>query len=78
MRIRWRWYDLWVGAYFDRKERRLYVCPFPTVVLEFCFHRWTGWLSTNIHGDARLYTGSLHRASRACTRCGTVQHRFFG
>lgn len=24
-----RWYDLWVGAYWDRKERVLYVCPVP-------------------------------------------------
>lgn len=39
MRIRliWAWYDLWVGAYWDREKRRLYVLPFPTVgvVVEF-------------------------------------------
>jgi len=23
------WYDLWVGAYWDRKMRRLYVLPLP-------------------------------------------------
>lgn len=33
MRVRlfFRWYDLWVGAYFDRKGRSLYVCPLPTL-----------------------------------------------
>ena len=24
-----RWYDLWVGAYYDREARALYVCPLP-------------------------------------------------
>ena len=24
-----RWYDLWIGAYWDRKSRVLYVCPVP-------------------------------------------------
>jgi hypothetical protein len=23
------WYDLWVGAYWDRKNRRLYILPVP-------------------------------------------------
>jgi hypothetical protein len=26
-----RWYDLWVGAYWDRHTRTLYVCPLPMV-----------------------------------------------
>lgn len=35
MRIRFAWYDLWIGAYWDRKARVLYVCPLPSLVLEF-------------------------------------------
>ncbi len=33
--ISWKWFDLWVGAYWDRKARALYVCLLPTVVLSF-------------------------------------------
>ena len=31
------WYDLWVGVFWDRVKRKLYVMPFPTlgVVLNF-------------------------------------------
>jgi hypothetical protein len=31
------WYDLWVGAYWDRKARKLYVLPLPCLgfALEF-------------------------------------------
>jgi hypothetical protein len=29
------WYDLWVGAYYDRKNRIIYVCPLPCCVLSF-------------------------------------------
>lgn len=33
--IGFKWYDLWVGAYWDQKNRTLYVCPLPTLVLKF-------------------------------------------
>lgn len=23
------WYDLWIGAYWDRKARKLYILPIP-------------------------------------------------
>lgn len=39
MRVRpiFAWYDLWVGAYWDRTRRRLYLLPVPMlgVVIEF-------------------------------------------
>lgn len=27
------WYDFWVGVYYDRAERVLYVCPLPCCVV---------------------------------------------
>ena len=32
-----RWYDLWIGAYWDRVNRTLYVCPVPCVGLKIDF-----------------------------------------
>jgi hypothetical protein len=31
------WYDLWIGAYWDREGRRLYLLPIPCVgvVIQF-------------------------------------------
>lgn len=26
-----RWYDLWIGIYIDRKNRTVYICPIPMV-----------------------------------------------
>lgn len=34
MRVFFAWYDLWVGAYWDRKNRVLYVCPLPCIVIQ--------------------------------------------
>jgi len=28
------WYDFWIGAYYDRAKRILYVCPFPMIVIK--------------------------------------------
>lgn len=33
VRVSFAWYDLWVGAYIDRKNRVLYVCPLPCVLI---------------------------------------------
>lgn len=34
-----RWYDLWVGAYFDQEYQRLFICLLPTWVLRIDL-RW--------------------------------------
>lgn len=36
-RLIFAWYDVWVGAYWDRRNRRLYILPIPCVgiVIEF-------------------------------------------
>ena len=43
MRVRpfFAWYDLWVGAYWDQKARRLYLLPLPMlgVVISFSDHK---------------------------------------
>ena len=31
------WYDFWVGAYWDRKKRRLYILPLPMVGVVISF-----------------------------------------
>lgn len=31
------WYDLWVGAFWDRKSRKLYILPVPCVGIVITF-----------------------------------------
>lgn len=31
MRPFFRWYDFWVGAYYDRTRKVLYICPLPMI-----------------------------------------------
>lgn len=31
------WYDMWIGAYWDKKKRILYVCPLPMILIEVQF-----------------------------------------
>lgn len=37
MRIKFAWYDIWVGAFWDRKQRILYICPLPMLLIEIRF-----------------------------------------
>ena len=33
------WYDLWVGAYWDRENKYLYVCPLPTICIKMAIRK---------------------------------------
>lgn len=35
MRIFFAWYDFWIGWFYDRNNRVLYVCPFPMIAFQF-------------------------------------------
>jgi hypothetical protein len=32
------WYDLWVGAFWDRKGRKLYILPLPMLGMVISFN----------------------------------------
>ena len=42
VRFVFAWYDLWVGAYWDRERRRLYLLPVPCLGLVLEWPRWEG------------------------------------
>ena len=33
-RVKFAWYDLWLGAFWDRHQHVLYICPLPCIVIE--------------------------------------------
>jgi hypothetical protein len=33
VRVFFAWYDFWIGAYYDRDARALYICPLPMLVI---------------------------------------------
>ena len=28
-----KWYDLWIGAYIDCKQKTIFICPLPMIVI---------------------------------------------
>lgn len=32
MKLKWLWFDFWIGAFWDAKKRILYICLIPTIV----------------------------------------------
>lgn len=39
VRVFWAWYDIWIGVYWNRKARTLYLILIPTLVLALEFKR---------------------------------------
>lgn len=35
IKFEFKWYDLWIGGYWDKKNRVFYICLLPTLVLSF-------------------------------------------
>lgn len=33
MKVKFAWYDMWIGAYYDQKKRTLYICLIPMIVI---------------------------------------------
>lgn len=59
--LRFAWYDLWIGAYYARDTRTLYVCPVPCVLLALDLRR-----PRRESAPAHLRPAS----SWACEHCG--------
>lgn len=35
IKIEFKWFDFWVGLFYDIGKRVLYVCPLPMIVISF-------------------------------------------
>jgi len=57
----WAWFDFWIGFYFDRKKRILYICPLPTIVLAISF--------SNIEIPTKEYEKETYWMP-VCEKCG--------
>jgi hypothetical protein len=33
LKISFAWYDLWIGIYIDKSNKKLYICLIPTLLL---------------------------------------------
>ena len=37
IKLFFRWYDLWVGIYIDKKGKSVYIIPFPTIGIKISY-----------------------------------------
>ncbi len=50
------WYDGWIGYYYDRKSKALYICLIPMVVLKINKHQHN-WIFEGCRGCPKSETG---------------------
>lgn len=69
--IYFKWFDFWVGWFWERRSRSLYICPLPMVGIKLCFCKHDQMLFVrNVHGDE-----IIHRSCRSlfwCPECDMV------
>jgi len=39
MKIKFAWYDMWIGVFIDTKKKIVYICPIPCVLIQLRFKR---------------------------------------
>ena len=45
------WYNFWIGWYWDRKNKVLYACPIPTIVIKI----WNKQITEDIILERTLF-----------------------
>lgn len=53
------WYDIWIGAYWDKSKRWLYILPLPTIGIVFRFPKLQN----------RKCSTCRHEISSICLEC---------
>lgn len=76
MVLKFAWYDIWVGAYYDRAKHVLHVCPFPCLLFSFKLpYRYTGKIEAG--GFFYLDNYYLIRIEKRHRGVGTGRWGFF-
>ena len=52
VRLFFEWFDMWVGVYWSKESRTLYICPLPMVVLALEFKK-------SVEGDFEIENRAL-------------------
>lgn len=55
--LQFKWYDLWIGFFWDKKTRTLYFCPLPTEARKIIYESYkvlAGMLQKD-YPDSKLY-----------------------
>jgi hypothetical protein len=47
IRFLFAWFDFWIGWYYDRENRVLYICPLPMCVISVDFSMREPWPDLN-------------------------------
>ena len=66
-----KWFDFWVGWYWERRSQSLYICPLPMVGVKLCFCKHDNMMfARSIHGDEIIEKGC--RSLFWCPACDMV------
>ena len=68
VKLLFAWYDIWVGFYWDRKEKVLYFFPVPMLGLMIDTSDFLCWFGK--HDYQRICTDADRCPVFQCSRCG--------
>jgi hypothetical protein len=70
------WYDLWVGAFYDKKNNWLYILPVPMIGLIIKLPERRYWLISN-YDDKSVIGSTVKSELEHCCRVDNVHSKMY-
>lgn len=68
IKVYFAWYDLWIGVYVDTKNKYVYICPLPMLVIRVSYRKRV-WFSKPVCAHCGRKVGLTYMRDKGLDFC---------